>query len=155
MKLRLSVRTLLILPVVCVLLLVLADGAGWGVIADGARDQTFRFVVRDAATKRPLDGARIHFAELDNRPFFSHPGTDQFTDQTGSASITIRCPCSRRGGILTGNGAVFFPHWSLEVTRDGYQASGSLKFLDRFGHSQNIRDRSTPAITIELTKGGR
>ncbi|AWM38594.1 hypothetical protein GobsT_32280 [Gemmata obscuriglobus] len=141
---RKPVRNLLLVVGGCALVLLLVETSR--LMWVGSTDLTVEFVITDADTGQPLNGAEIvvtsrgGFYEGDNRLRAKGVREEEFilkTDANGAAEYVCRdSMCHGQSSPLGLNDtfAVYMPHWNITVKALGY-SSTALPHLEQFMRS--------------------
>jgi hypothetical protein len=151
-RFRISLRLLLVLPVLCAL-------GCWYVInciperhVFGWYDVTLDILVKDAASGQPIPGATI----LVTGPAFFDIAVraheqKSVTGHDGHVRHTQRSQVSAEVSFYRTTGRVTFDQW-LEISRDGYETQ--IHFLSDFtGRIRSLDEIPPPGFAIELRQG--
>jgi hypothetical protein len=99
------------------------------------------FLVLDAATDRPIDGASVQLALV------SYPVK---TGLDGRALMTIKARTAERSSWMRRTRSVTYGDWWLDVSAGGYKKSVD-SFRDHTSHPRYHLDAVPPPIVIRLS----
>ena len=122
-----------------VLLLPFLQEAAWV----GRASVPLEFLILDATTGRPINGASIWLAEGDPE-YQATTGTD------GTAKLIIQATTAGRSGIFRSVRSAYYDHWSLVISADGYKGLND----DLGRHTRGPRyhsDAVPPPIVVRLS----
>ena len=116
----------------------------------GSQEVELRFVVVDADTGAPVEGATVLVSRqyrTEERPAEARTGPD------GTARVVIDCTTAGRSGLFVNDGSADFGAWQFEVLKDGYGRAGPLELIESTGReAARLKNLPPPPIPVELKK---
>jgi hypothetical protein len=113
----------------------------------GSKDVELRFLVVDAQTRAPIEGASV---------MLSRPGKDYGrevkTGPDGAASLTVSCWTACKSSFFEYSGSVMFWDWEINVSKDGYGSICKVELPYWKGGIRDIGDADPPPIRVELKR---
>lgn len=145
---RLRLRTLMLLPVGIALLLLLVDRS-MHVFWVGRRNVSFRWLIVDATTGRPIGQALIEIFDQDGD--HQVPLKTLTTNGHGQVEVVERCTASGTGSPLRRTGHVRLPFWDFRVSRSGYKTSTLTSLPEQTGTwALDIQKPELAPMKVEL-----
>lgn len=112
-RVRFTVRAMMVAVAVVALLLVAQPEAVWV----GHATIPLGFLILDASTGRPIEGASIHLdLEKENPDYKATTGPD------GHAEVVIQAMTTGRSSMVRHTRTVNYGKWMLVVAADGYES---------------------------------
>jgi hypothetical protein len=115
---------------------------------DGAKEVRIRFVVVEAGTGRPIQGAKVVLLI----PNDSEPSRETSTGPAGMASIVAGCQVVRRRALCWEATAVYFTGRWFHVTAEGCEGTGREYLAWHTGRVRDIGHADPPPIRVELKR---
>jgi hypothetical protein len=113
----------------------------------GRQEVRLRFLVVDARTRRPIQGASVFLF----RPTLTGPFAEGTTDPQGEASVVVTCRVSAERVLLWANSSIHLDGW-FEVKAADYEATRRLYLAwHKFWHL-DIGDANLPPTRVELKR---
>ena len=129
------------LLLICVLALITA-------YAEGAKEVGIRFLVVEAGTGRPVQGAKVVLLI----PANPGPSRETSTGPAGMASIVADYQVLRRRALCWDAAVVYFTGRWFMVTAEGYEGTGRRSLSWHAGRFRDLGHADPPPIRVELKR---
>ena len=116
--------------------------------AEGAKEVGIRFLVVEAGTGRPIQGAKVVLLT----PADPGPSRETSTEPAGMASIVAACQVLRRRTLCWDAGFVYFTGRWFKVTAEGYEGTGRRSLAWHTGRFRDLGHADPPPIRVELKR---
>jgi hypothetical protein len=113
----------------------------------GSKDVRLRFLVVDAKTRAPIQGASVVLYHLGG-----DDGREVKTGPNGAANLTIPCMTAGRSSLFEYSGSVTFWEWRISVSKERYAGPDKVELLYWTGEGRDINSPDPPPIRVELMR---
>lgn len=151
MRLRVKIRTLLLVPVAIAVVLHYLDATSPVYRTSGAREEAIDFLIVDAKSGEAIVDALVEFRDADSPDNWPPPRVSVRTNSSGRARIVEVC---KNSGIVTRfrrSYLIAAPDWLLVVRRAGYIPADGILLTDKIGRGRPSSEAAFPVARIELT----